>query len=101
VIRRLWPFARARLRDHLLRLHHDERVLRFGGHLSAARIAAYCERRDWSGTLVIGCIAAGEVRRVGQLTLISDAWPRKAELAVSVERRFQNRASAASSSAAS
>ena len=66
-------------------------MLRFGGYASAAHIAAYCERLDWSRVLVVGYVTGGEVRGLGQLELIGNAWPRAAELAVSVERPFQNR----------
>ena len=62
VIRRLWPGARARIRDHLLRLDREDRVLRFGGHVSDAHIAAYCERLDWSRSLVMGYVVRGKVR---------------------------------------
>jgi len=67
VIRRLWAFERDEVRDHLLRLDPDDRVRRFGGHASAARIAAYCERLDWSRALVVGHVMGGEVRGLGQL----------------------------------
>jgi GNAT superfamily N-acetyltransferase len=91
VIRRLWPVERAKLRDHLLRLDWEDRMLRFGGYANAAQIAAYCERLEWSRALVVGYLTGGEVRGLGQLGLIGNPWPRAAELAVSVERPFQNR----------
>ena len=91
VIRRLWSGERDKIRDHLLRLDGDDRVLRFGGYASDAHIAAYCARLDWSRVLVVGYVAGGEVRGLGQLELIGAGWPRAAELAVSVERPFQNR----------
>jgi ribosomal protein S18 acetylase RimI-like enzyme len=91
VIRRLWSGERDQIRDHLLRLDAEDRVLRFGGYASAAHIAAYCERLDWSRVLVVGYGTGGEVRGLGQLELIGAGWPRAAELAVSVERPFQSR----------
>ena len=91
VIRRLCPVERAKIQDHLLRLDWEDRMLRFGGYVGAAHIAAYCERLDWSRVLVVGYVTGGEVRGLGQLELIGNAWPRAAELAVSVERPFQNR----------
>ena len=91
VIRRLWVGERDKIRDHLLRLDGEDRVLRFGGYASAAHIAAYCARLDWTRVLVAGYVAGGEVRGLGQLELIGAGWPRAAELAVSVERPFQNR----------
>ncbi|HZA65555.1 MAG TPA: GNAT family N-acetyltransferase [Geminicoccaceae bacterium] len=91
MIRRLWPFERAKIRDHLLRLDRDDRLLRFGGYASADRIAAYCERLDWNRAIVIGCVIGGEVRGIGELKPIGAGWPRAAELAVSVERPYQDR----------
>ena len=91
VIRRLWAGERDQVRDHLLRLEREDRQLRFGGYASAAHIAAYCEGLDWSRGLVLGYVVAGHVRGVGELKLIGDASSRAAELAVSVERGFQNR----------
>ena len=91
VIRRLGTGERDEIRGHLLRLDHEDRVFRFGGYASAAHIAAYCERLDFSRVLAFGYATGGEVRGLGQLELIGAGWPRAAELAVSVERPFQNR----------
>jgi GNAT superfamily N-acetyltransferase len=91
VIRRLWAGERDQVREHLLRLDSEDRVLRFGGYESAAQIAAYCERLDWSRVVVVGYLMGGEVRGLGQLELIRAGRPRAAEVAVSVERPFQNR----------
>jgi GNAT superfamily N-acetyltransferase len=88
VIRRLWAGERDQVRDHLLRLDAEDRHLRFGGHASAGYIAAYFARLNWS--LMLGYVVAGQVRGVGELRLIGAA-SREAELAVSVERPFQNR----------
>jgi ribosomal protein S18 acetylase RimI-like enzyme len=91
VIRRLWPGERARLQAHLLRLDREDRMLRFGGYASDAQIAAYCKRLDWSHALVVGYVVRGKVRGLGQLEPIRGSSPRAAEVAVSVERPFQNR----------
>jgi ribosomal protein S18 acetylase RimI-like enzyme len=91
VIRRLWPVERAKIRNHLLRLDHEDRMLRFGGYTSAAQIATYCERLDWSRALIVGYVRGGAVRGLAQLELIGGDGPRAAELAVSVEQAFQNR----------
>jgi ribosomal protein S18 acetylase RimI-like enzyme len=91
VIRRLWAGERDQVRDHLLRLDGEDRVRRFGGYVSAAHIAAYCERLDWSRVVVVGYVTGGKVRGLGQLELIRAGRLRAAEVAVSVERPFQNR----------
>ncbi|HEX6111035.1 MAG TPA: hypothetical protein VFZ10_01930 [Geminicoccaceae bacterium] len=51
VIRRLGIGERERIRDHLLRLEGEDRLLRFGGHASDVHIAAYSERLDLSRLL--------------------------------------------------
>ena len=91
VIRRLWPVERANIKNHLLRLDSEDRMLRFGAYMSAAHVVAYSERVDWGRVLVVGYVTGGAVRALGQLELIGAGWPRAAELAVSVERPFQNR----------
>ena len=91
LIRRLWPGERAQMRDYLLGLDRESRALRFGGYVSDAQIADYCERLDWSRALVMGYVVRGKVRGLGQLALVDGASPRAAELAVSVEPRSQNR----------
>jgi hypothetical protein len=91
VIRRLWAFERDKVRNHLLRLDADDRLLRFGGYASAARIVGHCEQIDWSRALILGYAIGDEVRAIGELEPIGPGWPRAAELAVSVERPFQSR----------
>jgi hypothetical protein len=75
VIRRLWAGERDQVREHLLRLDSEDRVLRFGGYESAAQIAAYCERLDWSRVVVVGYLMGGEARGLGQLELIRAGRP--------------------------
>ena len=91
VICRLWAGERDQVRDHLLRLDRDDRQRRFAGYASDARIADYCARLDLNRVLVVGYLAGGEVRGLGQLAPVSEGWRRAAELAVPVERPFQNR----------
>ncbi len=91
VIRRLRAFERGKIRDHLLRLDGDDRVLRFGGYASRALVEAYCDGLDWGRAIVIGYLIDGEVRAIGELKPMGDGWPRAGEVAVSVERPFRNR----------
>ncbi|MGH6916795.1 MAG: hypothetical protein ACREJ0_03725 [Geminicoccaceae bacterium] len=74
-IRRLWPSERGKVRDHLLRLDRDDRLLRFGGHASAARITAYCARLDWRRGLIVGYVTGGRVRGIGDLKLLGPVGP--------------------------
>jgi GNAT superfamily N-acetyltransferase len=91
VVRRLGRGERDRLLGHLLRLDAEDRRLRFGGHASDERVRAYCARLDWSRSVVLGCLVAGEPRGVGELKPVEGAWPPMAELAVSVEAPFRGR----------
>jgi GNAT superfamily N-acetyltransferase len=90
-LRRLGSGDRDRVRDHLLRLDGEDRQLRFGAHVSPAQVAAYCAALDIGRTLLLGCLVEGELRAVGELTTLAGAGPRTAEIAISVERRFQGR----------
>ena len=89
VIRRLGTFERDRIRDHLLRLGDEDRHLRFGGHATPERISAHCAGLDLARAVVLGYMVAGEVRGVSELRPLPGAWPRAAEVAISVERPFQ------------
>ena len=92
VIRRLAAGERDRLLGHLLRLDAEDRRLRFGGHVGEEFLRAYCARLDeHPGSLALGCFVAGELRGVAELKPIGGAWPRAAELAVSVEAPFRGR----------
>jgi GNAT superfamily N-acetyltransferase len=78
------------MRDHLLRLDPADLRLRFGGHVSPTRIVSYADQLDWTRDLVVGCVSDGAARGIGELRLLREG-ARAAELAVSVERRHQNR----------
>ncbi len=91
VIRRLWPIEGERVRGHLLRLDPDGRRLRFGGLVGPAQIEAHCAGLDWRRGAIIGYLEAGAVRGVGELLPAAEGGSGTAELAVSVEPRWQNR----------
>ena len=88
-IRRLGTFGRDRIRDHLLRLGDEDRHLRFGGHATPERVSAHCAGLDLARVVVLGYMVAGEARAIGELRPLPGAWPRAAEVAISVERPFQ------------
>ena len=90
--RRLAPGERGRLLpEHFLRLDGEDRRRRFGGHASDERVRAYGARleRHPGDAVVLGGFVAGALRAVGELKPIGGAWPRAAELAVSVEQPFR------------
>jgi RimJ/RimL family protein N-acetyltransferase len=88
IFRKLWPGESTLLRDHLTRLDLEDRLLRFGHAVSDERIAGYCASTDWLRTVVLSAWIAGTMRAVGELKILDGEWPPSAELALSVERRF-------------
>ena len=91
VIRRLWPIERDRVIRHLSRLDPESRRLRFGGLVGPGPIAAHGTGLDWRRAVIVGYLEAGELRGLGELLPIEGDGPRAAELAISVESRWQNR----------
>jgi GNAT superfamily N-acetyltransferase len=91
VIRRLSPIEGERVRDHLLRLDPESRRLRFGGLTGPAQIEAHCAGLDWRRAAIVGYLEAGAVRGLGELLPTAEGGSPAAELAVSVEPRWQNR----------
>jgi hypothetical protein len=81
------------MRDRLLRLERDDRLLRFGGHASAAQITAYCDRLDWNRGLIVGYVTRGKVRGIGELSCSGPGGPGR--------RSSPSRSSAGSRTAAS
>jgi RimJ/RimL family protein N-acetyltransferase len=90
LFRRLWASDRDQLREHLLRLDGEDRQCRFGGHVSDAHIETYCTSLDWRRAVIIGYVADGAVRGIGELKPMPDAGARAAEIALSVEQPYQN-----------
>ncbi len=91
VIRHLWPHERAAYRDHLLRLDDEDRRMRFGGTVRDDFIRSYCAGLDWSRLIVIVGLIDGELRAAGELRLIDGHPPARAEIAITVEKPFQNK----------
>lgn len=90
-IRKLWPSERELLSDHLLRLGPNDRRMRFCGATKDEFIERYCQRIDWQKATIIGYFDDGVLRGAAELAPTEDTWQRKAELALTVERRYQNR----------
>ncbi|HYG88858.1 MAG TPA: GNAT family N-acetyltransferase [Azospirillum sp.] len=88
VLRKLLPAERHRYREHLLRLDRADRYSRFSGTVSDEVIKRHCAAIDWR-PMVVGCFDQGEL--CGAVELCTDrlVWPNQAELAVSVEKPFQ------------
>jgi GNAT superfamily N-acetyltransferase len=89
VFRKLLPQERRRYPGHLCRLDRGDRYARFTGTISDAVIERHCATLDWGRTLVVGCFHQGELRGAVELCTDRLIWPDQAELAVSVEKPFQ------------
>lgn len=91
IVRKLFAWEWDGLRAHLLRLGPEERRLRFFRRIDDAAINAYCDRIDRLRTTVIGGFVDGELCGVAELIQAPPAWPSSAEIALSVERPYQQR----------
>ena len=76
------------LRAHLLRLHPDDRRSRFMATAPKQMVDGYVRAIDWRHAVLVGCFIGRSLRGVCELHPING---RRAEMAVSVERRFQGR----------
>ena len=89
-IRKLRQGEQDDLRDHLLRLAPEDRQMRFMGGASDSLIQSYCDRIDWLRTTILGYFRDGNLRGVAELVQAGNRWPKAAELALTVERPYQN-----------
>ncbi len=89
-IRKMWFSETEKFRDHLLRLDHDSRRMRYGMSVDEEFIAGYANRSTGPGSLVYGYFVDGEMRGAAELRMIGESWPTDAEGAFSVEKDFQN-----------
>ena len=91
VFRKLLPAEMIRYKAHLLRLDRTDRHLRFAGTVSDEVIEQHCHRLDWHNTLVIGWFDNGDLRGASELRTAGTPFPKRAELAFSVETPYQGR----------
>jgi GNAT superfamily N-acetyltransferase len=89
VIRKLWIGETAGYRGHLLRLDQQSRRSRFGGAVSDETIAKYVDDSFGLEAIVHGCFIDGVLRGGAELRPLGLRRPRRAEAALSVERRWQ------------
>jgi GNAT superfamily N-acetyltransferase len=90
VYRKLLPSEKVKVREHFLRLEKEDRRLRFFGQVGDAFIESYCSEILVTDYAVLGCFVDGELRAVGELHSEAHLWNRAAEVAITVERPFQN-----------
>jgi GNAT superfamily N-acetyltransferase len=91
VIRQLRPSDLPRFRDHLLRLDARTRRDRFNGGIGDRFVEAYADRCFAEGTTVIGHVSGDEVRGAAEIHERPQDDEPTAEIAFSVEPRFQGR----------
>lgn len=91
VARKLLPGDRDRLAGHLLRLDPQSRQDRFAGTVSDRSIEDYVRGLGLADDLLLGWFEAGALRATGHLALAPGPWPREAELALTVEKPWQDR----------
>jgi RimJ/RimL family protein N-acetyltransferase len=90
VYRKLHPFERWRLAEHLVRLSPEDRRRRFFAGVGDEAIGRHCRRIDWLGAVVIGFFEDGVLRGAAELSLETTKLPFAGELALSVESAWQN-----------
>lgn len=91
VFRKLLPAEMHHYKAHLLRLDRADRHMRFGCTVSDAVIEQHCLRLEWRNTIVIGFFEDGQLRAASEMRHDGQPFPRRAELAFSVERGWQSR----------
>ncbi|WP_415719831.1 GNAT family N-acetyltransferase [Roseibium alexandrii] len=90
-IRRLWQSDLDRLTQHFQRLDSDTRRLRFAGKVSDGFVDRYAESILSVGAIGYGAFPDHELRGIAELRELHNSWPRAAELALVVERDWQEK----------
>ena len=88
--RKLYVTEYNKYRDHLLRLDHDSRRLRFGMAACDDFIANYALRLHDMKSIVFCHMIAGEVRAAAELRPLGEQMRGEAEAAFSVEKPYQD-----------
>ena len=89
--RKLIPADASEMARHLLRLDPADRHSRFHAAESDEAVKAHVQGLDWARYSVIGCFQGGALRGMAELAFDRVWMPRSAELAVTVENRWQHR----------
>jgi len=91
VFRKLFATEADKYKAHLLRLDRDDRYMRFASYASDDRISRFVDAIDWGDTVVIGFFDCGELFGAAEARIAGVNGSRRAELAFSIEKRFQGR----------
>ncbi|KRS12580.1 Acetyltransferase (GNAT) family protein [Roseovarius sp. THAF27] len=89
-IRRLWPADKRLLLDHFARLDRETRRLRFGASVTEDFVAGYAETLLGLDSVVYGAFVDGDLHGVGELRMLLNSWPVRAEIALSVDPDWQH-----------
>lgn len=87
----VWPGEVHLIEEHLIRLAPEDRKMRFCGTLNEEAIRLYCANIDWSRSTALGCFIEGHLRGIADLVLMPITYKYEAELAITVEKPFQDR----------
>ncbi|MBI3706118.1 MAG: GNAT family N-acetyltransferase [Proteobacteria bacterium] len=90
VYRKLLPAESPLYRDHLLRLDREDRLSRFSGYVSDETIIRHCRQFDWLRGAIIACFDSGVLRGAAELRWEDPRIGWRCEMAVTVERPFQD-----------
>ena len=90
VIRKLWIGEGAKYRDHMLRLDPESRNSRFAGGVSDDFISKYVDLSSALDAVVYGFFLDGIMRGAAELRPLGARFPRQAEAAISIEKRWQS-----------
>lgn len=89
-IRRLWPADKAALLAHFARLDPEMRRLRFGASVTEDYVTDYADSILSLDSVVHGAFVDGELHGVGELRMLLNSWPVRAEIALSVDPDWQH-----------
>jgi predicted acetyltransferase len=89
--RKLWRQEAASYAAHLRRLDAEDRRARFLGGVDRRIARRHVDAIDWTHAVVIGAWVGPTLRAVGELRWPATAAAREGEIAITVERRYQDR----------
>jgi len=90
-IRRLWSTEKDVFRSHFDRLDPASRALRFGAPVHDSFLDIYARSAFSNGNMVFGAFVDGELLGVGEIKLLANSLPVRAEAAFSVVPEWQDK----------
>ena len=90
-IRRLWTGEQDLFRAHFDQLDPASRAMRFGGAVHDSFLDAYAHSAFSGGNMVFGAFVTGKLLGVGEIKLLANSLPVRAEAAFSVVPEWQDK----------